>query len=268
MNGNMMQMPLLISALIRHADRYHGDVEIVSRTAADEIHRYTYRDLHRRSRQLANALLALDVRPSSRIGTLAWNTHRHLELYFATSGIGAVINTINPRLFQEQIEYIVNHAEDEIVFFDLPFAPLVEKIAPRCRGVRAWVALCDRAHMPASPLSFSCYEELVATQGDDYSWPQFDENTAASCATRRGPPATRKACCSPIAPPCCTPSASACPTVSAVSSRDVILPVTPMFHVFRLGRAVCGVHGRRQAGAAGRAARRREPVSSCSKRRR
>ncbi|MGH8714561.1 MAG: 3-(methylthio)propionyl-CoA ligase [Casimicrobiaceae bacterium] len=235
MNGNMMQMPLLISALIRHADRYHGDVEIVSRPAADEIHRYTYRDLHRRSRRLANALKGLGVRPSSRVGTLAWNTHRHLELYFATSGIGAVINTVNPRLFQEQIEYIVNHAEDEIVFFDLPFAPLVEKIAPRCRGVRAWVALCDRERVPDSGLPLSCYEELVAAQSDDYTWPQFDENVAASLCYTSGTTGNPKGVLFAHRSTLLHTFGISLADSLAVSSRDVVLPVTPMFHVFSWG---------------------------------
>ena len=235
MNGNMMQMPLLISALIQHADRYHGDVEIVSRPAADEMHRYTYRDAHRRSRQLANALLALGVRPSSRVGTLAWNTHRHLELYFATSGIGAVINTVNPRLFQEQIEYIVNHAEDELVFFDLPFIPLVEKIAPRCPGVRAWVALCDRAHMPSCALPTLCYEELVAAQDDDYSWPQFDENTAASLCYTSGTTGNPKGVLFAHRSTLLHTFGICMPDSLGASSRDVILPVTPMFHVFSWG---------------------------------
>jgi fatty-acyl-CoA synthase len=235
MNGNMMQMPLLISALIRHADRYHGDVEIVSRTAADRIHRYTYRDAHRRSRQLAKALIALEVRPSSRVGTLAWNTHRHLELYFATSGIGAVINTVNPRLFQEQIEYIVNHAEDEIVFVDLPFLPLVEKIAPRCRGVKAWVALSDRASMPPCALPLLCYEDLVAGQDDDYAWPQFDENTAASLCYTSGTTGNPKGVLFAHRSTLLHTFGISMPDSLAVSSRDVILPVTPMFHVFSWG---------------------------------
>ncbi len=239
MNGNMMQMPLLISALIRHADRYHGDVEIVSRPAVDETHRYTYRDLHRRSRQLANVLTALGVRPSARVGTLAWNTHRHLELYFATSGIGAVINTVNPRLFQEQIEYIVNHAEDEIVFFDLPFAPLVEKIAPRCRGVRAWVALCDRERMPrmsVSGLPLSCYEELVAAQTDDYRrGREFDENTAASLCYTSGTTGNPKGVLFSHRSTLLHTFGISLADSLAVSSRDVVLPVTPMFHVFSWG---------------------------------
>ena len=152
MYGNMMQMPLLISALLRHADSYHGDTEIVSRLAPGEIHRYAYRDAHRRTRQLANALGSLGVAQSSRVGTLAWNTHRHFELYFAVSGMGAIINTINPRLFPEQVEYIVNHAEDEIICFDLAFLPLVEKIAARCPRVKAWVALTGAGQMPESAL--------------------------------------------------------------------------------------------------------------------
>ena len=235
MYGNMMQMPLLVSALIRHADRYHGDVEIVSRPAADQIHRYSYRDAHRRSRQLAKALSGLGVRPSSRVGTLAWNTHRHLELYFATSGIGAVINTVNPRLFQEQIEYIVNHADDEIVFFDPPFAALVEKIAPRCRGVRAWIALCERERMPDSALPLSCYEDLVAAQNDDYVWPQFDENTAASLCYTSGTTGNPKGVLFAHRSTLLHTFGISMVDSLAVSSRDVVLPVTPMFHVFSWG---------------------------------
>ena len=110
MLGQMMNMPLMISSLIRHADDYHGDAEIVSRLPEGSMHRYTYRDAHRRSRQLANALRALGIKMGDRIGTLAWNTHRHFEIYFGVSGIGAICHTINPRLFPEQISYIANHA--------------------------------------------------------------------------------------------------------------------------------------------------------------
>ena len=235
MNGNMMQMPLLVSALIRHADRYHGDVEIVSRPAAGELHRYTYRDAHRRSRQLAKALLALGARPSSRIGTLAWNTHRHFELYFAVSGIGAVINTVNPRLFEEQIRYIVNHAEDEVMFFDLAFAPLIEKIAAHCAGVRAWVAMCARDQMPASALPLLCYEDLVASHDDDYTWPHFDENTASSLCYTSGTTGNPKGVLFAHRSTLLHTFGICMPDCLALSSRDVILPVTPMFHVFSWG---------------------------------
>ena len=180
MYGNMMQMPLLISALLRHADAYHGDTEIVSRMAPGEIHRYTYRDAHRRVRQLVNALASLGIAPSSRVGTLAWNTHRHLELYFAVSGMGAIINTVNPRLFPEQVEYIINHAENEIMCFDLAFLPLVDKIAARCPRVKAWVALTGAGQMPDIALKPLCFEAVLGGQGDRFEWPEFDENTASS----------------------------------------------------------------------------------------
>ena len=119
MLGLMMDTPLMISSLIRHADRNHGDAEIVSRTIEGPIHRYGYRDAHTRTRRLARALTRLGVRDGDRVGTLAWNTYRHFELYYAISGMGAIVHTINPRLFHDQLVYIVNHAEDAIVFFDL-----------------------------------------------------------------------------------------------------------------------------------------------------
>ncbi|HYM02094.1 MAG TPA: AMP-binding protein, partial [Stellaceae bacterium] len=140
MLGLMQNQPLLISSLITFADRHHGATEIVSRTIEGPIHRYTYRDAHKRARRLANALKRLGVKEADRIGTLAWNTFRHFEIYYAVSGMGAVCHTINPRLFPEQLTYIANHAEDRFVFFDLTFAPLVEKLKPHCPGVKGWVA--------------------------------------------------------------------------------------------------------------------------------
>src|SRR4249919_509749 len=132
MQGLMMDVPLLISALIRHADRHHGATEIVSKTVEDgTIHRYTYREAHARSRRLANALKKLEIKPYDRVATLAWNGYRHFEIYYAVAGSGAVIHTINPRLFPDQITYIANHAEDKVVFYDTTFAPLVEKIKPQ-----------------------------------------------------------------------------------------------------------------------------------------
>ncbi|MGH8457610.1 MAG: AMP-binding protein, partial [Stenotrophobium sp.] len=171
MQGLMMDLPLMISALLAHADQYHGDTEIVSRTVEDgSIHRYTYHDAHVRTRKLANALTRLGVKPGERVATLAWNGYRHFELYYAISGMGAVTHTVNPRLFPEQIGWIVNHAEDQYVFFDLTFAPLVEALAPRCPTVKGWVAMTDRAHLPqikgVTPL---CYEDLLAAESDNYT---------------------------------------------------------------------------------------------------
>ncbi|XLM21342.1 AMP-binding protein, partial [Chromobacterium piscinae] len=125
LRGQMMDLPLLISDLLAHAERFHGDTEIVSRTVEGPIHRYTYRDAARRARQLANALPSLGVAPGDRIGTLAWNGYRHFEIYFAVSGCGAVCHTVNPRLFPEQIAWIINHAEDKVLMFDSSFLPLV-----------------------------------------------------------------------------------------------------------------------------------------------
>src|SRR5688572_26018502 len=166
MHGLMMEMPLLISGLIGHAERHHGSGEIVSKMVEDGgRHRYTYRDAGERARKLANALKRLGVAMHERVATLAWNGFRHFEIYYAAAGCGAVIHTINPRLFPEQIAYIANHAEDKVVFFDLTFAPLVEKLAPQLRSVRHFVAMTDRAHMPktAPPAGIRgllCYEDL------------------------------------------------------------------------------------------------------------
>ena len=235
MQGNMMEMPLLISALLRHADSYHGDTEIVSRLGPGEIHRYTYRDAHRRTRQAANALRALGVAPSARVGTLAWNTHRHFELYFAVSGMGAVINTVNPRLFPEQVEYIVNHAEDEIMFFDLTFLPLVEKIAARCPRVRAWVALTDAGHMPESSLELLCYESLLAGENDRFDWPTFDERNASSLCYTSGTTGNPKGVLYSHRSTLLHTLGICLPDGLHLSAREVVMPVTPMFHVFSWG---------------------------------
>ena len=182
LQGLMMRTPLLISSLITHADRHHGDAEIVSRRVEGDVHRTTYRELHRRSRQLANALDGLGLRSGDRVATLAWNGYRHMELYFAVSGSGSVLHTINPRLHPEQIAWIVNHAEDRAMFFDLTFLPLIEAIAPHCRTVQHWVAMTDRAHMPVSSKvdGLQCYEEVLSSHSDRFAWPEFDENSASS----------------------------------------------------------------------------------------
>src|SRR3990172_6517956 len=139
MRGLIQDSPLLISSLIDYAAEWHGQAEIVTRTVEGPIHRTNYAELRRRSKQLANALVALGVKPGDRVATLAWNTYRHMELYYAVSGMGAVLHTVNPRLFPEQIHYIINHAEDGYVFFDLTFAPLLEKLAPKLTTVRGFI---------------------------------------------------------------------------------------------------------------------------------
>ena len=232
MLGLMMDWPLLISSLIRHADACHGDAEIVSRTVEGPIHRYTYRDAHRRARKLANALVRLGVVPGECVGTLAWNGYRHFELYYAVSGMGAVIHTINPRLFHDQIEYIVNHAGDRIVFFDLTFLPLVEKLAPDCPAVTTWVALTGRAGMPATALpNVRCYEQLLDEASDDYAWPQFDENTAAALCYTSGTTGHPKGVLFSHRSTVLHAMATCLPDAKGYSSQSVVLPIVPMFHV-------------------------------------
>ena len=232
MLGQMMSMPLMISSLLKHADRYHGDVEIVSRRCEGDIHRYTYSEAHTRSRKLANALKRLGMKPEDRIATLAWNGYRHFELYYAVSGSSAILHTVNPRLFPEQLNWIINHAEDQYVFFDLSFAPLVEALAPKCPTVKGWVALTDRAHMPTikgvTPL---CYEELLAAESDSFDWPEFDENTAAVLCYTSGTTGNPKGVLYSHRSTMLHAYATCLPDVMCLSSRDVVLPVVPMFHV-------------------------------------
>ncbi|MBY4945223.1 fatty-acid--CoA ligase [Cupriavidus respiraculi] len=230
--GQMMGEPLLISSIIKHAARHYGTTEIVSRRTEGDLHRYTYRDCELRARKLAQALQALGVQPGERIGTLAWNGYRHLEIYYAVSGSGAVCHTINPRLFPEQIAYIVNHADDRYVFFDLTFLPLVEGLAAHCPQVKGWVAMTDRAHMPAEPkVPLLCYEELVEAQDGNYEWPQLDENSASSLCYTSGTTGNPKGALYSHRSTVLHSYAAALPDALGCSAKDVILPVVPMFHV-------------------------------------
>ncbi len=188
MNGLMMEQPLLVSALLTHAQRHHGGQEIVSRRVEGDIHRYRFADLARRARQLANALRALGLGDGERVATLAWNGYRHLELYYAVSGSGRVLHTLNPRLHADQLRWIAEHAQDRALFFDLSFLPQVEAIAALLPGVKAFVAMTDRAHMPAAGAipGLLCYEELLGDATDDFEWPVFDERRASSLCYTSG----------------------------------------------------------------------------------
>lgn len=232
MHGQMMTLPLIVSSLIEHAERYHGDTEIVSRAADGSIHRYTYAGAHQRAKQAANALKTLGVSADERIGTLAWNGYRHFELYYAISGIGAITHTINPRLFPEQISWIVNDAQDSVLFFDLSFASLVESIAAQCPSVRYWVALSDRAQMPDLNIpNLLCYEELLANEPADFRWPQLDENSAAALCYTSGTTGNPKGVLYSHRSTLLHALSSALPDTLALSSQDVVAPVVPMFHV-------------------------------------
>jgi acyl-CoA synthetase (AMP-forming)/AMP-acid ligase II len=231
MHGLMMDAPLLISDLIRHADRHHGATEIVSKTVEDgAIHRYTYRDAHARARRLANALNKLGVQMHDRVATLAWNGYRHFEIYYAVAGSGAVIHTINPRLFPDQITYIANHADDKVLFFDLTFAPLVEKLSPQLKSVKHLVCMTDKAHMPKQS-NWACYEDLVEGERDDFVWPTFDERTAACLCYTSGTTGNPKGALYSHRSTMIHAYAAALPDTLNIHARQVVLPVVPMFHV-------------------------------------
>ncbi|WP_460359020.1 long-chain-fatty-acid--CoA ligase [Mycobacterium sp. ZZG] len=190
MFGLMQDRPLMISSLIEHAAAFHGDTEVVSRLPEGPVRRTTWRGVNERSKQVANALGELGIEAGDRVATLAWNSDRHLALYFGVSGSGAVMHTVNPRLFAEQIVYIVNHAEDRVLFFDITFAPLVDKLAAELTTVQTYVVMTDRDHMPELahiPAGrVLCWDELVGKQSTHYDWPEFDERTASSLCYTSG----------------------------------------------------------------------------------
>jgi len=187
MRGLIMEMPLLISSFIEHAAATHGTTEVVSRTIDGGLHRYTYADIQGRTKRLAKALLALGVQSGDRVGSLAWNTHRHFELFYGVSGIGAVLHTINPRLFEDQIVFIVNHAEDKWICFDEATRPIAERIAPRLRTVEGWIYLGDGEGLPKTSLApLRNYESLLAEQDPSFEWPQLDEYQASTICYTSG----------------------------------------------------------------------------------
>ncbi|MEZ0307013.1 MAG: 3-(methylthio)propionyl-CoA ligase [Ramlibacter sp.] len=242
MNGLMMQQPLLVSSLITHAERHHGDQEIVSRRVEGDVHRTTYAELASRSRRLANALAMLGISFGERVATLAWNGHRHMELYYAVSGSGSVLHTMNPRLHPDQVVWIADHAQDQVLFFDLTFLPLIEAIAPRVKTIKAFVAMTDRAHMPAacSIPNLLCYEELVQVSSDRFEWPLFDENTASALCYTSGTTGDPKGALYSHRSTVLHTYAAALPDAFNCSARDAILPVVPMFHVNAWGLPYVG----------------------------
>ena len=236
MRGLMMETPLLVTSIIRHAAVNHGDTEIVSQSADGTRHRYTYSDAYRRSCRLANALTSLGVEAGDTVGTLAWNGYRHFEAYYGISGLGAVCHTINPRLFQEQIVYIINHAEDKYVLFDTCFIKLVEELAGRCAAVEGWIAMCDRDVMPDSPLpNMFCYEELIGAEHDDCDWPLLDENQACGLCYTSGTTGHPKGVLYSHRSTVLHAMTAALPDAMDLSARDTVMPVSSMFHVMAWG---------------------------------
>jgi fatty-acyl-CoA synthase len=231
--GQMMNMPLMISSLIKHAARHAADTEIVSKRVEGDVHRYTYKDAEQRARKLAQALARLGCSAGDRVGTLAWNGYRHFEIYYGASGSELVCHTINPRLFPEQIVWIANDAADKVLCFDLTFLPLVEKLAPQLAAVQHYVLMTDRAHMPAQTTipNLRCYEELVEAEDGNYAWPEFDENTASSICYTSGTTGHPKGAVYSHRSTLLHSYGLALPDGMGIGGADVILPVVPMFHV-------------------------------------
>ena len=233
MLGLMQNQPLMISSLIEFAERHHGEGEIVSRRVEGDIHRYTYKQVAARARQVANALDSLNLAFSDRVATLAWNGYRHLELYFGVSGTGRVLHTLNPRLHPDQIAWIANHAEDKLLFFDLTFLPIIKAIQGKATTIQHYVALCDADKLPADSgiPGLLSYEAFISPQKSTYRWPEFDENSASSMCYTSGTTGNPKAVLYSHRSTILHAFAGCMPDALNMSARDSVLPVVPMFHV-------------------------------------
>ncbi len=233
MQGMMMERPLLISSLLDHAVEYHGQREIVSVTSDNPAHRTNYREISGRAKQLANALTArFGIKPGDRIATLGWNDYRHLEIYFGVSGIGAVCHTINPRLFADQIIYIVNHAEDRLLFADPMFIPMVAKLLPNMPSLEHVIVMTSKDGMPEDiDASFLVYDSVIGEQAADLVWPSFDETTASSLCYTSGTTGNPKGVLYHHRSTVLHSLAISLPDALGLSMDDTLLPVVPMFHV-------------------------------------
>ena len=243
--GRMMDQPLLIIDIVRHAAQAFPVSQVVSRTVEGPIHRYGYEEAYRRTAQLAHALKHLGIREGDRVATVAWNTYRHFELYYGVSGIGAVCHTINPRLFANQLEYVVNHADDRAMFIDLNLVPLIEKMADRFGNVRHYVIMTDREHMPRTSLPDAlCYEELLEGMAQTYDWPQFDENAAAAMCYTSGTTGNPKGSLYSHRSTVLHALGVLAPGILPYDRNAVVMPVVPMFHVQAWGQPyaapICG----------------------------
>ena len=231
MLGLMQNWPLLISKVIDHAASQFGNQEIVSRLVEGTIHRETYQTMRGRALQLAKSLTVSGIKNGDRIATLAWNTHRHLELWYGITGLGAIYHTVNPRLFDDQIIYIINHAEDRLLFLDLTFVPLVERIAPKLTTIKRFVILTDAAHMPQTALKNAiAYEDYIAQSDSDFVWAVFDENTAAGLCYTSGTTGHPKGVLYSHRSNVLHAMAHVAPDFFNISSHDSVMPVVPLFH--------------------------------------
>lgn len=231
MQGLMMDRPLLTTEILKHAVRNFAKTEIVTRTVEGPIHRYNVGDSYKRIAQLANALKAAGVKRGDRVGVVGWNTYRQFEMYYAVGGLGAVLHTINPRLGPDNAAFVINHAEDDWLFYDTTFAPLISALRGKLKTVKRFVLLTDEIHARAAGTGDEAYESLIAGHAQDIDWPEFDENTAVAMCYTSGTTGDPKGVVYSHRSCVIQTFASCLPTALGCKEGDVILPVVPMFHV-------------------------------------
>ena len=251
MRGGMMSTPLTITEIMLFATRLYRETEVISITADEGVHRSTYGTVFKRANQVAHALGRLGVDPGNRVATLAWNDHRHLELYYGVSCSGAVLHTINPRLFPEQLAYIINHADDRVIFFDPMFLPLMEGLSDKLSSVSHFVVLTSKNKMPESSLlTLHCYEDLISQDCSPYSWPALDETTASALCYTSGTTGNPKGVLYDHRSTVLHAYGSCMANVLGLSHHDVVMPVVPnvfmwnawgklLIHVLSLDRRLC-----------------------------
>ena len=240
MLGQMMTAPLLISSLVDHAATYHGDTPIVSVNTAGGVETTSWGEVARNARRLGSALTKLGLEPQTRCATIAWNNRRHLEIYFGTSGAGFVCHTINPRLFPEQLVYIINHADDRVLFIDETFVPLVAALTDQLPNLEHVVLMGPKSEAAAERLpGIQFYDDLIATGDPEFAWPVFDENTASSLCYTSGTTGNPKGVLYSHRSTLLHSFAGNTVDALALSARDVVLPVVPMFHVNAWGVPYC-----------------------------
>ena len=236
MKGLMQNAPLMISSLLQTGADVFGGSEVVSVIAGEGVVRHTYRDINQRAKQLAQALGDAGIGMTDRVATLAWNDHRHLEIYYGVSGIGAVCHTINPRLFPEQLIYIINHAEDRIIMVDPMFVPLIEKIIDNCPKLEKIVVLCTAENLPDTALDAVVYEDFIGGFDGEMEWPEFDENAASSLCYTSGTTGNPKGALYSHRSTVLHALMAGTPAVTGTLTGETMMPVVPMFHVNAWGQ--------------------------------